>query len=197
MKKLLTTLATLSLLTPIVSTLVNNQFKTTNNTQSSGTKKYYWNSNHRSMEFVSRYDDATFSLFSAVIDMGDTKITNYQYFNIIDENNVAFTRTSWGDRKYFGVNFNKFQNASIGKYIQDKWVNINRREVEESASIVMLLNDDSSGWASMRSEQRIGLNYYWRGSNYLQVFGLQSTETWNSSSGGSMWLNIGQGIEIW
>lgn len=198
MKNLLISLATLSLLTPTVSTLSNTQIKATNPNQQNEKQQYYWNSNQRSMEFVSNYGSETFSLFWAIIDMGSTNITNYHYFNIIDNNNSSYTKTSWGNTEYLGVHFNEFQNASISEYVKDKWVNGNSKsEVEANANIIMLLASDSSGLAAMETEQRIGLSYYWAGSNYLQIFGFQYAATWTSLSGGAMWMNIGQGIEIW
>lgn len=200
MKNFLSILAMLSFVTPSVASLFNQniiQVKQNNKQKDiKDVKEIYWNESHTEIEIFNEWKSKEEKIFIYNINLGQDKILDYKTFSVIDPNSVSYTKTSWGTSEYLGRPFKELQNLNIAENISQGKVTT-LWEVKLSVKFSLLDVSDKSGLASMASSQKVGLSYYREnGFNYLQLFGIQYAETWWSFSGGSMWINLGQGVRL-
>lgn len=200
MKSLLSMLGILSLSASTVAPLFNqNITELAQSNQQAQAIEFYWLENHRELAISADWYNTEKKVVCFIweINIGETEVSDYKTFSIIDENNGSTTKTTWGSSEYLGIPFRSYQNKEIeeffykGQIWSDEYVYL-------KSTMVLLEKEDASGLASMATKQKVGLSYYthYSGDNYLEVFAFMYAESWMSWSGGKMSLNLGQGIRL-
>lgn len=202
MKNLLTTLATLSLatsvVTPIAQQIVN---KSTATSSVLERKEIYWYADHsKTYEFVNGYEvDMTYQFyFIQTIDLGASSVTNYSMISVIDPGGQSYTRTTWGSSNYNGqASRDRISYSPISSVFHANTKITNRSEAVANSNITLLNVEDRSGLAWFASNHKVGLSYYSEGGkNYMQLFGTQYVDTSTTFSGGYATTNFGRGFVL-
>ncbi|WP_338956472.1 ribosome-inactivating family protein [Spiroplasma endosymbiont of Polydrusus cervinus] len=166
-------------------------------------KIIYFNDDKKYIEFETKYTNWKSDNINdfqqghfITINLGKVNPNDFKKISFIGETSVY---SSWGNDRYYGTNINDyFSNKELKNiFLKNKKI-VSNEKAYQYANHNLEDKEDSSGFASIKMKQWIGITYFLENNNwYIQILCAQKGDPAASLSGGALWMKIGNGIRLY